>query len=191
MLLVCNFRSQKLSKTKCNDFNIRQHSHSQQEWVEHVTSLKTWFESFFFFKLNSNPPTIRCWRGHVIKNWVSKLQAYILGFGFLEISSKIEKYQWQFKVTVQLETEGNGRNEIVSHMDRSEVKLWNSEKKYCDISYTQGDFETERFHRKWVWRGAKTFKSFFLESIFISKLWGFNSDSFSSTNLKFGCFIAK
>ena len=28
-----------------------------------------------------------------------------------------------FKVTVQFETEGNGQNEIVSSMDRSEVKL--------------------------------------------------------------------
>ena len=28
-----------------------------------------------------------------------------------------------FKVTVQFETEGNGQNEFVSHMDRSEVKL--------------------------------------------------------------------
>ena len=27
------------------------------------------------------------------------------------------------KVTVQLETEGNGQNEIVSHMDRLEVKV--------------------------------------------------------------------
>ena len=27
------------------------------------------------------------------------------------------------KVTVQFETEGNGQNEIVNHMDRSEVKL--------------------------------------------------------------------
>ena len=27
------------------------------------------------------------------------------------------------KVTVQFETEGNGQNEIVSNMDRSEVKL--------------------------------------------------------------------
>ena len=27
------------------------------------------------------------------------------------------------KVTVQFETEGNGQNEIVSHMDRSDVKL--------------------------------------------------------------------
>ena len=29
----------------------------------------------------------------------------------------------EFKVTVQFETEGNGENEFVSHMDRSEVKL--------------------------------------------------------------------
>ena len=27
------------------------------------------------------------------------------------------------KVTVQFETKGNGQNKIVSHMDRSEVKL--------------------------------------------------------------------
>ena len=33
-----------------------------------------------------------------------------------------------FKVTVQFETEGNGQNEIVSNMDRSEVKLSISEK---------------------------------------------------------------
>ena len=31
-------------------------------------------------------------------------------------------------LTVQFETEGNGQNEIVSHMDRSEVKLQISEK---------------------------------------------------------------
>ena len=29
----------------------------------------------------------------------------------------------RLKVTVQFKTEGNGQNEIVSHMDRSEVKL--------------------------------------------------------------------
>ena len=31
------------------------------------------------------------------------------------------------KVTVQLETEGNGQNEIFNHMFRSEVKFENSE----------------------------------------------------------------
>ena len=46
-----------------------------------------------------------------------------------------------FKVTVQFETEGNGQNEIVSHMDRSEVKLEIREKKtQCDISYTERYF---------------------------------------------------
>ena len=63
-----------------------------------------------------------------------------------------------------------------------------------DISYTERDFETEKFHRKWDWGGAKTFKSFFLETIFMSKLWdtrGSNSSSFSSTGLKFGSCIAK
>ena len=41
----------------------------------------------------------------------------------------MKKTQWSRKienggkVTVQFETEGNGQNEIVSYMDRSEVKL--------------------------------------------------------------------
>ena len=34
-----------------------------------------------------------------------------------------ESNQSVLKVTVQFETEGNGQNEIVSRMDRSEVKL--------------------------------------------------------------------
>ena len=98
------------------------------------------------------------------------------------------------KVTVQFETEGNGQNEIVSNIDRSEVKLLISEKKYCGISSTERDFETEKFDRKWVWKGAKTFKSVFLESIFMSKLWdtrSFNSSSFSLFGLKLGSFIGK
>ena len=33
------------------------------------------------------------------------------------------KHKQPVKVTVQFETEGNGQNEIVSDMDRSEVKL--------------------------------------------------------------------
>ena len=55
----------------------------------------------------------------------------------------------QFKVPVQFETEGNGQNEIVIHMDRSEVKF-KIAKQICDISYTERDFETEKFHRKWA-----------------------------------------
>ena len=42
--------------------------------------------------------------------------------------------------------------------------------KNIDISYTERDFETERIHLKWVCGDAKTFKSFFLETILISKL---------------------
>ena len=34
------------------------------------------------------------------------------------------------KVTVQFETEGSGQNEIVSRMDRQEVKLQNLKKKH-------------------------------------------------------------
>ena len=49
---------------------------------------------------------------------------------------------------VQFETEGNDQNEIVSHMVKSEVKFKHSEKN-CDISYTERDFEKEKFHRKW------------------------------------------
>ena len=35
----------------------------------------------------------------------------------------LAKFSKQLNVTVQFETKGNGQNEIVSHMDRSEVKL--------------------------------------------------------------------
>ena len=52
------------------------------------------------------------------------------------------------KVTIQFETEGNGQNEIVSHMDRSEVKLKNNEKNIV-ISHTKNKiFETEKYHQK-------------------------------------------
>ena len=110
----------------------------------------------------------------------------------VSISTKTKELP-SVKVTVQFETKENGQNEIVNNMDRSEVKLINSEKIYFDISYTR-DFETEKFHRKWVWGGAKTLKSFFLETIFMIKLWdtrGSNSGSFLSTDLKFGGFMAK
>ena len=41
----------------------------------------------------------------------------------LKTLSMHKDIQSQIKVTVQFETEGNGQNEIFSHMDRSEVKL--------------------------------------------------------------------
>ena len=40
-----------------------------------------------------------------------------------ELRNFQESNQSVLKVTVQFETEGNGQNEIVSRMDRSEVKL--------------------------------------------------------------------
>ena len=40
-----------------------------------------------------------------------------------ELGNFQESNQSVLKVTVQFETEGNGQNEIVSRMDRSEVKL--------------------------------------------------------------------
>ena len=60
----------------------------------------------------------------------------------------------RFKATVQFEIEGNGQNEIVSNMDRLEVKHFKNlkipPKNYCDISSTKRNFETEKFHRKWI-----------------------------------------
>ena len=54
----------------------------------------------------------------------------------------------------QFETEENGQNEIVSYMDKSEVI---SNKKYCDISYTEGDFETEIYSPEVGLRGRQNF----------------------------------
>ena len=91
-----------------------------------------------------------------------------------------------FKVTVQFETEGNGQNEIVSHMDRSEVKLEIREKKtQCDISYTERYF-LKKLPEVGLRERQKLLKAFFIETIFMSKLWdtrGSNSGSFSSTGL--------
>ena len=39
------------------------------------------------------------------------------------VTLNLQEKQYVFKVTVQFKTEGNGQNEIVIHMDRSEVKL--------------------------------------------------------------------
>ena len=57
-----------------------------------------------------------------------------------------------FKVTVQSETEGNGQKEIVSHIDRSEVKLSISEKNIV-ISHIQNEI----LNRKVGLRGRKNF----------------------------------
>ena len=87
-------------------------------------------------------------------NWyydfVSKTEKKPQNANFLKWNYRklYEELLGPLKVTVQFETEGNGQNEIVSNMDRSEVKLLISEKKYCGISYTERDFETEKFDRK-------------------------------------------
>ena len=43
--------------------------------------------------------------------------------GRSKIRKQVNRKRGTVKVTVQFETEGNSQNEIVSHMDRSEVKL--------------------------------------------------------------------
>ena len=53
------------------------------------------------------------------------------------------------KVTVQLETEGNCQNKIVSHVDRSDTKFKNSDN-FFDIAYIEQDFETKKFLQKWA-----------------------------------------
>ena len=79
-------------------------------------------------------------------------------------------------------------------MDRSEVKLYNSEK-IIVISYTHSEILKQKNFTGSEFEGApKLLKAFFLEIIFMTNLWdtrGSNSDSFSSTDLKFGSFIAK
>ena len=72
------------------------------------------------------------------------------------------------KVTVQFETEGNDQNEVVSHMDKSEVKLQNSEKNIV-ISHTHEILKQKNFTGS-GFEGVPKFKSFFLETMFMTKL---------------------
>ena len=51
------------------------------------------------------------------------LQRAILLFSEENLLVCCKPFYFAVKLTVQFETEGNGQNEIVSHMDRSEVKL--------------------------------------------------------------------
>ena len=77
------------------------------------------------------------------------------------------------------------------------LAIWIDQKysfKIAKKKYVIQDFETEKLHWKWAGGGAKTFKWFFLETIFMPKLWDTLSSSsggFLSTDLKFGSFIAK
>ena len=74
------------------------------------------------------------------------------------------------KVTVQFETEGNGQNEVVSIMDRSEVKLSISEKNIV-ISHIQNEILKQKYLTGSEFEGVpKLLKAFFFETIFMSKL---------------------
>ena len=53
-------------------------------------------------------------------------------------------------LSFQFQTEGNGQNEIISRMDRSEVNLTKGEKVVILITYSERDFEAEKCHRKWA-----------------------------------------
>ena len=59
----------------------------------------------------------------------------------LKILNKTLKKKLGLKVTVQSETEGNGQNEILSHMDRSDVKLFKISKKKILISHNYTENE--------------------------------------------------
>ena len=54
--------------------------------------------------------------------------AYTVSSFWLANYFSLTTIKFQSKVTVQFKTEGNGQNEIVSYMDRSEVKLLKSKK---------------------------------------------------------------
>ena len=68
-------------------------------------------------------------------------------------------------------------------------------KKYCDISYTQRDFEQKNFIGSGFEGAPKLLKAFF-SRLFLWQNYETlevpcNSGSFLSTDLKFGTFIAK
>ena len=80
------------------------------------------------------------------------------------------------------------------HMDRSEIKLLNSDKNIV-ISHIQSETLKQKKFTGSGFEGApRLLKVFFIETIFMSKLWDTqdsNSGKFFSTDLKFGSFIAK
>ena len=64
---------------------------------------------------------------------------FFQNFIYFSISCKsVSSATPSLKVTAQFETEGNGQNEIVSHVDRSEVNLSISEKSIV-ISHIQNE----------------------------------------------------
>ena len=73
------------------------------------------------------------------------------------------------KVIVQFETEGNGQNEIVRHMNRSEVKLKIA--KNIVISHIQNEILKQKYFTGSELEGTpKLLKAFFLATIFMTKV---------------------
>ena len=68
------------------------------------------------------------------------------------------------KVTVQFETEGNGQNEIVSNMDRSEVKLLINEKNIV-VSHIQNEILKQKNLTESEFEGAPKLLRWF-ETVF-------------------------
>ena len=88
---------------------------------------------------------------------LSVLNSHVLLCGFYCM------YRWaiQFKVNVQFETKGNGQNEIVSNMDRSEVKISISEKNIV-TSHIQNEILKQKYLTGSEFEGApKLLKAFF------------------------------
>ena len=86
---------------------------------------------------------------------------WYIPFGKLQSVGEKRKNSYIVKVTVQFETEGNGQNEIVSNMDRSEVKLSISEKNIV-ISHIQNEILKQKNLTRSEFQGApKLLKAFF------------------------------
>ena len=73
---------------------------------------------------------------------------------------------FDLKVTVQFETEGNGQNEIVSIMDRSEVKLLISEKFFV-VSHIQNEILKQKNLTGSEFEGAPKLLKAFLSRLFL------------------------
>ena len=72
----------------------------------------------------------------------------------------------KLKVTVQFETKGNGQNEIVSHMDRSEEKLQISEKEIV-ISHIQNEILKQKNFIESEIEGAQNLLNAFFSRLFL------------------------
>ena len=73
---------------------------------------------------------------------------------------------FDLKVTVQFETEGNGQNEIVSIMDRSEVKLLISENFFV-VSHIQNEILKQKNLTGSEFEGAPKLLKAFLSRLFL------------------------